>query len=133
MPMPPGPPAQSKPSAPPFANQPGAARIRLEVGAVRAADEVRVRAHRADDARAAGEGLEPREGVRHALEREREREDAAAVDAGGELLGVDLGRLGVRREASLLHGVSREAVALGRPSRARGRARACPRACPSSC
>ena len=131
--MPPGPPAQSRPSAPPFANQPGAARIRPEVGAVRAADEVRARAHRADDARGGGEALEAGEGIRHALEREREREDAAAVDTGGELLGVDVGRLGVRREGGLLHGVSREAVALGLPAARAAQREHARRGCRSSC
>ena len=49
-------------------------------GAPGAADQVRVRAHRAATAGAAVELLEPGERVRHPLERQRERDDAAAVD-----------------------------------------------------
>ena len=88
----------------------------LEVDAVGAADELGVRAHRVGDAACARQLLEARERVGHALEREREGDDAAAVGRGRELGRVGVGGLGVRGAAGLLHRMAGQAVALERPA-----------------
>ena len=54
--------------------------------------------------------------MRHPLESEREGDDAAAVGAGHERLRLDLGRLGVDRQARLLDRMLGQAVALCRPT-----------------
>ena len=64
------------------------------------ADELWMRAHRVCRTQAAVERLEPGEGVRHPLERQRVRHDAAAVDSGRQRLGLDLGRRRDLRRAS---------------------------------
>ena len=133
MPIPFGPPAQRRPSAPPFANQPAAARIRWKSapsgpptrsGCARIALAIRL---------SLGQLLEAREGVGHALERERERDDAAAVGRGRELCLVGFDCLGVGGGARLLDRDARAGGSRSWASRARGRARACRRACRSSC
>ena len=60
----------------------------VEVGTVGAADEIGARADGGRDRFAPGEVREARERVRHPVERERERDDTAAVDRGGHLGGV---------------------------------------------
>ncbi len=74
-----------------------------------------MRAHRVGRTQAAVERLEPGEGVRHPLERQRVRHDAAAVDRGRHRLGLDLGRRRDLREHRLLERVRRQPVALRRP------------------
>ena len=59
--------------------------------------------------------LEAGERVRHALEREREGHDAAAVGCGRELVFLRIRRFGVRGGARLLDRMVGQAVAGGRP------------------
>ena len=88
-----------------------------ELGVRRAvsADQLWMGAHRVRGAQAAVERLEPGEGVRHPLERQRVRHDAAAVDSRRHRLGLDLGRRSDLREHRLLEWVRRQSVALRRP------------------
>src|SRR6185437_12185599 len=86
----------------------------LVIGAVGAADEVRVCADRLRDSVSLWQLLESREGVGHAVEGEREGDDAAAVGRGS--VRFCLGCLGVGGGAGLLDRVLREAVALGGPA-----------------
>ena len=71
--------------------------------------------------------------MRHAVEREREGDDAAAVDGGRQLVRLDLGCGRHLGAAALLHGVAGEPVARSLPAAGARRARACRRACRSSC
>ena len=122
---------QSRPSAPPFATSPGKASMScvsiwpappIRVGWRRMASAIR-RRRRALERVKRG----------HPLEREREGEDAAAVEGEGIASGVELDGLGERRQDRLLDRVLRRPVALAAASRARGRGRASRRACRSSC
>ncbi len=108
-PRPPGPPAQSRPSAPPLANQPGAERMSSKSAPSGPPT-------RCGDALTGVELLEARERERHPLEREGERDDAAAVRRCGELRGIDVRRLGVRGAARLLHRVLGQAIAESGPA-----------------
>ena len=112
----PSPAAQSSPSAPPFAIQPWSAFIsrvsvasgpRMRSGCARIAAATRSPPSRR---------REPREGVRHPLEREPEREHAAAVDARRDVVLRYFGRLRVDGEHLALHPVTLEAVALAAPA-----------------
>src|SRR5205085_11110174 len=60
--------------------------------------------------------LETREGERHSLERQCERDDAAAVDTCAELVRVELGRLGVDGVHLALDAMAFEPVALAPPA-----------------
>jgi len=75
-----------------------------------------VLAHRRDDTRASVEAREAGERVRHSLEGQSERDDAAAVCGGGDRLGIDLGGRGDFGKHRLLAGVLRQPVALARPA-----------------
>ena len=86
------------------------------VGRHRAADQLRVRAHRGRHAGAAVDLLQPREHQRHPLERQREGDHAAAVDRRRDLLGRDVGRRGDLGEAGVLDRMRRQPVAAARPA-----------------
>ena len=65
---------------------------------------------------ALGRLLEPREHRRHPLERQGEREDAAAVDGGRDRVLVDARRVGDVAQVRALHAVALEPVALLAPA-----------------
>ena len=94
--------AQRRPSAPPFATHPSPRRMSSVSARTVPADELRVRAHRVGGPDATVERLEPRERVRHPLERQRVGHDAAAVDGGRHRHGLDLGSGCDLREHRLL-------------------------------
>ena len=134
IPAPSGVPTQISPSAPPFAIQPGRRRIRSVSIAPRSyADQLRVRRHRRDDPGAAVELGEPRERVRHPLERQPEGEHAAAVDRDGHVVRRHLGGGGDLGEERRAASDDRRAGSPRSASRARGRRRGTRRACRSSC
>src|SRR6188474_2847183 len=92
------------------------------VEAIRSADEERTRAHRARDARG---NLRPSPGVtrqsrvctRHAIERQYEYHDAAAVDRAADLLARNAGPGSHRSQAGVLDLVPEPFVILRRPFR----------------
>ena len=108
--------AQRSPSAPPFATQPSPSRM----SSVSAAPSPRISSgsstHRVGGARAAVERLEPREGVRHPLEGQRDVRTPQPSTAVGIDVGLDLRRGGDLGEHRLLARVRRQPVALGRPA-----------------
>jgi hypothetical protein len=73
-------------------------------------------AHRSERTGTSVELGQPRERVRHALERQRERDDAAAVHTGRDRGCVDLGSCGHLGEQLPLAWVPGKAVARGWPS-----------------
>src|SRR4029453_19046537 len=93
----------------------------LGVGLPEAADELWVRPHRGGDAAASPAGFEPREHERDPLEREREADDAAAVDCRLQLAGLELGGGCDLGQDLVLERVGAEAVtprlAAARPAR----------------
>ena len=82
-------PAQRSPSLRPSPPSPPRRMSSVSARTV-SADQLRARAHRVGDARAALERLEPRERVGHALERQAVGHDAAAVDRGRQRRGLDV-------------------------------------------
>ena len=86
------------------------------VGRHRAADQVRMLAHRGGDPGAAVDLLEAREHQRHPLEREREGDDAAAVDGRRHLVDLDVGGGRDHVAARMLDRVRVEPVAAARPA-----------------
>ena len=75
-----------------------------------------MRAHRGGHPVAPVELLETSEHQRHPLEREREREHAAAVDRGRDLLPLGVGGGRDLGEARVLDGMGLEPVAAARPA-----------------
>src|SRR5205085_2340195 len=97
-------------------NPAGQSPHQLRIGLARPADKLGVCAHRGRDLPASFPGLEPREHECDPLERQREADDAAAVDGSLDRGGFDICGRGDFGRDLLLEWMTREPVALGLPA-----------------
>src|SRR5947208_1803998 len=96
----------------PAGHRPHHSRVRGD----RSTDQLRIVAHASDDPVASAESFQPCKDECHTLERQRERDHAAAVDGGWDLVLGHLCRLRVNGEHRALHRMARQPVTLTRPA-----------------